>query len=77
MPNPNLIWKAELARRLNISIRTLSRWLNEIEFDELQKLHYRKTQKYLTKAQLDYLFPTGINEIHEEVPIYRQNIDSY
>ena len=61
--NPNIIWKAELARRLGISMRTLSRWLNEVEIDELRKLHYRPSQKYLTKAQLDYLFPTGLNEI--------------
>ena len=66
MANPNVIWKADLARILNVSMRTLSRWLNEIEFDELQKLHYRKTQKYLTKAQLDYLFPTGISQENSE-----------
>ncbi len=61
--NPPIIYKSELARLLGISSRTLQRWLNEIEYDELKKRRYRKTQKFLTKSQLDYLFPTGIYDL--------------
>lgn len=60
MENPNKIWKAELAELFGFSQKTLSFYLNVLNFDELKKLGYRKTQKYLTKPQLDFLFPTGI-----------------
>ncbi len=59
--NPYSIEKWRLAQILGISQRTLSRWLNEIEYDELKKRGYRKTQKILLKPQLDYLFPAGLN----------------
>jgi len=60
-PNLNIIGKSQLADALNISSRTLSRLLNVIEYPELKKLRYRKSQRILYKHQLDYLFPNGIN----------------
>ncbi len=59
--NPLIIEKWRLATLIGISSRTLSRWLNEQEYDELKKIGYNKHQHYITRKQLDYLFPSGIS----------------
>ncbi len=59
--NPLSIGKQQLADKLNISSKTLSRWLNIIEYDELQKLHYNKYDKIICKPVLDYMFPSGLD----------------
>lgn len=62
---PNKIWKSDLADILNMSPSSLSNWLNVIEYDELSKLHYRKTQRCLFRPQIEYLFPTGLEVDYE------------
>ena len=59
--NPITIEKWRLADVMGISLRTLSRWLNEVEYDELVKIGYQKYQHYITRKQLDYLFPSGLS----------------
>lgn len=54
MPN-NCLYKYELARELGICSRTLATWLNVRYYAELVKLGYTKKQKYLNRAQLNYL----------------------
>ena len=40
--------KSELAERLNISTRTLYKWLNEEYYEEIKLLGYKKGGKILT-----------------------------
>jgi len=47
--------KSEYAIELNISVRTLSRWLNNLYFNELKNFGYSKYQKFLFPEQLKFL----------------------
>ncbi|MGD9930146.1 MAG: hypothetical protein AB7U05_09010 [Mangrovibacterium sp.] len=47
--------KHEFAQLAEIPFRTLSRYLNELYYDELREMDYTKTQKYLTKKQIEFL----------------------
>jgi hypothetical protein len=49
------LYKYQLAQRLNVSMRTISRWLNERYFEQLRKMGYRKEQKYLLPEQVRFL----------------------
>ena len=51
----NCLYKYQLALELGISSRTLATWLNVRYYAELVKLGYIKQQKYLNRAQLNYL----------------------
>ena len=51
----NCIYKYQLAEKIGIHSRTLTTWLNVRYFAELEKLGYRKTQKYLMPCQLAFL----------------------
>ena len=48
-------YKYQLADKLEISRRTLAYWLNRRYFAELEKMGYRKTQKYLTPEHQKFL----------------------
>ena len=49
------LYKYQLAERLSVSTRTVSRWLNVLYFEQLQKFGYRKSQKYLLPDQVRFL----------------------
>jgi hypothetical protein len=49
------ILKSEYAKKLNVSIGTLSKYLNDIFFEELKKLSYQKYQRILTPKQIKFL----------------------
>jgi len=51
-----MITKAEFSEKLGISTATRANWLNKKYFSELQKLGYRKTQRYLLPIQLKFLY---------------------
>lgn len=53
--------KDEYAQSLGISLQTLGKMLNTEFFIELQKVGYKKTQKYLTNAQKEKLEDLAIN----------------
>lgn len=55
MQDQECIYKYELAIRLRISTRTLSRWLNIRYYNQLTQLGYQKHQKYLTPVQIKFL----------------------
>ncbi len=40
---------------LKISESTLRKWMNELYYDDLEKLGYKKSQKLLTPAVVEYL----------------------
>lgn len=66
--NPIMVSKAELADKLNIHPRTLSRWLNEVYFDEIKLKGYKKTSHWVFRPVLNYLFPFGINyEVNADI----------
>jgi hypothetical protein len=48
-------YKYEVATAIGVSTRTLSRWLNEKYFSQLQGLGYEKNQKYLLPNQIEFL----------------------
>jgi transcriptional regulator with XRE-family HTH domain len=49
------LYKYQLADRLGVSTRTLSRWLNSMYYEQLKKLGYHKNQKYLLPDQVRFL----------------------
>ena len=51
----SFLCKYEVAAKLQISIKTLQTYLNVMYYSELKKIGYKKTQKKLTAAQLNYL----------------------
>lgn len=53
--------KTEYARELNISMRTLSYWLNNRYYNDLLGYGYKKSQKYLNPAQVEYLNEQLVN----------------
>jgi len=60
MSNPAFIRKKDLAIKLDLSAFQLYRLLNVDYIEELEKLNYKRRQKYLLKHQLDAIFPAGI-----------------
>ncbi len=50
-----VFYKYEVALKIGISRSTLSIWINEKYFVELEKLGYAKCQKYLTMEQINFL----------------------
>jgi hypothetical protein len=61
MNNPAIITKKELRNRLDLTANQLYRLLNVDYIDILEKLSYKKRQKYMLKHQLDAIFPAGID----------------
>lgn len=51
MEEATVITKKELRQKLEVSQRTLSRWLNYRYYAELQKRGYYRNQKILTPSQ--------------------------
>lgn len=51
----NLYYKYEIAEKIGVSKTTLRKWLNVRYYEELKKLGYQKSQKYLTIKQINYL----------------------
>ena len=47
--------KYEVAKMLQISVKTLSAYLNTMYYSDLSVLGYKKRQKKLTPKQLNYL----------------------
>jgi len=47
--------KKQMANRMGICSRTLANWLNKKYYNELLKLGYEKTDKYLTPRIQGYL----------------------
>ena len=59
------ISKAEFAKSLGIGHTTLRIMLNEFA-EELAAVGYRKTQKYLTRAQVEILEALNINKLKQK-----------
>lgn len=57
-PKYKLMTKAEFAEKLGISNSCRAKWLNSLYYEELKKLGYRKTQRFLLPKQLEFLFKT-------------------
>lgn len=47
--------KSQLAQHLQVSERTLSRWINGRYYADLLRLGYQKKQLLLSPAQVDFL----------------------
>ncbi|MBN2664577.1 MAG: hypothetical protein JXR68_13085 [Bacteroidales bacterium] len=58
---PLYLEKWRLAKLMGVSDTTLRNMLNKNYFDELKKIGYVKTQKYLNQKQLAHIFPMGLN----------------
>jgi len=58
-----MIYKKELRQKLNVCSTTLRTLLNNIYYEELKLLGYKKTQHQLTPKQYSFLIDSlGINE---------------
>ncbi len=53
--------KAEFAKEIGVSSTTLQKMLNVEFIEELSKLRYRPTQKYITLAQKQRLEEVAVN----------------
>lgn len=50
------LYKYEVANKLDVSMQTLRKWLNERYYKDLYKLGYRKNDRRLNPRVLSYLF---------------------
>jgi hypothetical protein len=50
--------KSALAEKCCVHTNTIGRWLNNIYYEDLKKLGYRKNQKILTPKQWNFITDT-------------------